>query len=118
LDLGTELPLIDTDQGQIQQVLINLYANAADAMGKGLIETTTRLEDGRVAVVVTDQGFGTHFFYIIHPTSISRFIFKYVDLEADVVELVDTLDLGSSGLNTHANQTSPQHDELQRFMSI
>jgi len=59
-DLGTDLPLLDIDPGQIQQVLINLYANAADAMGEGHIETTTRLNpaDNRVSVVVTDHGPG------------------------------------------------------------
>ena len=58
LNLGTELPLLDIDLGQIQQVLINLYANAADAMGQGLIETTTYLDGERVAVVVKDYGPG------------------------------------------------------------
>jgi len=51
---------LDIDPGQIQQVLINLYANAADAMGEGQIETTTRYdkEENRVSVVVTDHGPG------------------------------------------------------------
>ncbi|MGA1199319.1 MAG: sensor histidine kinase, partial [Candidatus Latescibacterota bacterium] len=60
LDLGVELPLLDIDPGQIQQVLINLYANAADAMGEGQIETVTRFmeAENRVSVVVTDHGPG------------------------------------------------------------
>ena len=60
LDLGGDLPLLDIDPGQIQQVLINLYANAADAMGEGHIETTTRFmaDEKRVSVVVTDHGPG------------------------------------------------------------
>ncbi|MBT3603894.1 MAG: cyclic nucleotide-binding domain-containing protein [Candidatus Latescibacteria bacterium] len=59
-DLGTDLPLLDIDPGQIQQVLINLYANAADAMGEGQIETTTRFnkDENRVSVVVVDHGPG------------------------------------------------------------
>jgi signal transduction histidine kinase len=59
-DLGENLPLLDIDTGQIQQVLINLYANAADAMGQGQIETTTQFDpvENRVSVVVTDHGPG------------------------------------------------------------
>jgi two-component system sensor kinase FixL len=52
--------------GQIQQVLINLYANAADAMGKGLIETHTYLDGERVAVVVTDHGPGMSEDILLH----------------------------------------------------
>lgn len=60
LDLDRGLPLIDIDPGQIQQVLLNVYANAADAMGKGVIETVTRLDKagGRVSVAVIDHGPG------------------------------------------------------------
>ena len=58
LKLGTDVPLIDIDPGQIQQVILNLFANAADAMGQGVIETATSLKDGRVEVVVTDHGPG------------------------------------------------------------
>lgn len=60
LDLETDLPMLDIDPGQIQQVMINLYANAADAMGEGRIGTGTRFDAvaQRVVVVVTDQGPG------------------------------------------------------------
>ena len=57
-DLGGDVPLVDIDSGQIQQVLLNLFANAADAMGHGVIEITTSLQDNRVVVVVTDHGPG------------------------------------------------------------
>ena len=40
--------------------MINFYANAADAMGHGLIETVTRYHEAenQVSVVVTDHGPG------------------------------------------------------------
>jgi signal transduction histidine kinase len=66
LNLDNELPLLNIDLGQIQQVLINLYANAADAMGKGLIETHTYLDGERVAVVVTDHGPGMSEDILLH----------------------------------------------------
>ena len=60
LDLDHQLPLVHIDQGQIQQVLINLYANAADAMGKGTIATTTRFDEvnDKVMITVVDYGPG------------------------------------------------------------
>jgi signal transduction histidine kinase len=60
LDLDRQLPLVHIDQGQIQQVLINLYANAADAMGKGTIATTTRFDEvnHKVMITVVDYGPG------------------------------------------------------------
>ena len=51
-DLGEQLPQLEADQGQIHQILMNLYANAADAMDAGVIKTTTRAEkEGSLLVV-------------------------------------------------------------------
>ena len=58
LKLGSDVPLIDIDPGQIQQVILNLFANAADAMGQGVIDTTTSLKGDRVEIVITDHGPG------------------------------------------------------------
>jgi signal transduction histidine kinase len=59
-ELDESLPVIEADQGQIHQVLLNLYANAADAMDKGVIKTRTGTEkDGSLLVVeVEDTGPG------------------------------------------------------------
>ena len=59
-DLASELPAMEADQGQIQQILMNLYANAADAMDVGVIRTHTGTEqDGAILVVeVVDTGPG------------------------------------------------------------
>jgi PAS domain S-box-containing protein len=46
-ELAEDLPEVEADQGQIEQVLLNLYLNAADAMegsGKLLLETTNATE--------------------------------------------------------------------------
>ncbi len=60
MDLDKNLPLAEVDPGQVQQVLLNLYANAADAMGRGRVVTTTRFEAdvNRVVVCVADTGPG------------------------------------------------------------
>lgn len=58
--LDPALPHMEADQGQIHQVLMNLYANAADAMDAGVIRTRTFTEkEGSVLVVeVEDTGPG------------------------------------------------------------
>jgi putative PEP-CTERM system histidine kinase len=58
LDLG-ELPPLDLDRGQLQKALVNLIANANDAVGKaGEIRVSTRLEDGAALLSVCDNGCG------------------------------------------------------------
>ena len=58
--LSKELPRLKLDPGQIQQVLLNLYANAADAMGEGRVTTTTSYDAqiGQITVCVSDNGPG------------------------------------------------------------
>lgn len=58
LETEENLPWVEIDGGQIQQVLINLYANAADAMGRGRITTRTAHRIGTVVVTVADEGPG------------------------------------------------------------
>ena len=60
-ELRNNLPLITVDPSEIQQVLINMIMNAAEAMnGEGQLTLATRLDavDNCVEVEVTDTGHG------------------------------------------------------------
>jgi PAS domain S-box-containing protein len=60
-ELAPELPAILGDPGQLQQVLTNLFLNAADAMqGHGAITVTTRAAPGGDGIILkfTDTGGG------------------------------------------------------------
>jgi hypothetical protein len=57
-DFGA-LPPIDCDPGQLNQVFMNLLANAGDAIrGEGNIWVTTRLDGDYVVVTIRDDGGG------------------------------------------------------------
>ena len=57
-DFG-EIPRVTCNVGQINQVLLNVLVNAAQAMdGEGTITISTRLEDGLVHVAIRDTGHG------------------------------------------------------------
>ncbi len=58
-DLSTDLPIIAGDQSQLQQVFMNLIANAIDSINKdGLIQVKTRQANSYIAVSITDNGPG------------------------------------------------------------
>ena len=60
LDLAEDLPRIDSDRGQIQQVLLNLLNNAFAAVeDNGIISVTSKVHDPEtVAVSIQDNGCG------------------------------------------------------------
>jgi two-component system, NtrC family, sensor kinase len=60
-NFGTDLPLVNIDPTQIQQVVINMVMNAADAMnGKGDLEVITRCNhpEYSIEVSIKDSGCG------------------------------------------------------------
>ncbi len=58
-DFQPDLPIIASDQSQLQQVFLNLMNNAIDAIQKdGLIEVETREENSQIEVRIKDNGPG------------------------------------------------------------
>ncbi len=54
-----DIPLVQADAGQLQQVFLNLLVNAGQALGeKGQITLATRLQEGQVIATITDNGPG------------------------------------------------------------
>ena len=50
---------IETDRNRLQQVLLNLFSNAKDAIGRnGWIEVETGVRNGDVYICVADSGRG------------------------------------------------------------
>ena len=59
LDKGADLPLIEIDRIHIQQALVNIIMNAAQAMPQGgTITIRTASADGTISISVSDQGTG------------------------------------------------------------
>jgi two-component system NtrC family sensor kinase len=58
-DFEPGLPIIASDQSQLQQVFLNLFNNAIDAIGKdGAIQCATCREKDEIVVIITDDGPG------------------------------------------------------------
>ena len=59
VDLSSDLPIIASDQAQLQQVFLNLISNAIDAIGKdGLIIVKSLRSEDEIHVSVADNGPG------------------------------------------------------------
>jgi len=59
VDLDEDIPIIASDQAQLQQVFLNLLTNAIDAIGSnGAIEVVSRRSDDRIVVDFKDDGPG------------------------------------------------------------
>lgn len=59
-DFATELPQVEIDSSQMQQVFLNIYLNAVDAMEtEGIISTTTAMDgEDCVLIKISDSGKG------------------------------------------------------------
>lgn len=59
-ELGENLPQIKADSQQIEQVLVNLFTNAVDAIGEkdGVMTIETKIVDDTVLIMVGDSGPG------------------------------------------------------------
>src|SRR5436190_6599587 len=58
-DLVAESPVTTGNAGKLQQVFLNLFLNARDAMPNGgVLEVRTCIVDARIEIVVTDSGSG------------------------------------------------------------
>jgi PAS domain S-box-containing protein len=58
-DLLAEAPMVTGNAGKLQQVFLNLFLNARDAMPDGgVLGVRTSIVDGRIEIVVTDSGTG------------------------------------------------------------
>ncbi len=61
IDLGATPPVVHAGSVRLQQVLVNLISNAADAvegLPERVIELSARRKDGKVAISVRDHGSG------------------------------------------------------------
>ena len=60
MDLQQDLPDIESDRGQLQQIFLNIISNSIDAIGKnGAINISTSLtEKEKILVVIKDNGPG------------------------------------------------------------
>jgi PAS domain S-box-containing protein len=58
-NLLAEAPTVTGNAGKLQQVFLNLFLNARDAMPDGgALDVRTAIVDGRIEIVVTDSGAG------------------------------------------------------------
>jgi two-component system NtrC family sensor kinase len=58
-NLGRNLPLVETNPSQLQQVFLNILKNALDAVEPGgMIRVVSRSENGLIRILINDNGVG------------------------------------------------------------
>ena len=83
MKLAKDLPLIQGDQVQLQQVMLNLIINAIEAMsphaagGRDLLIRTAKTKSGGVLVAVRDSGPG------VDPANLERIFDAFFSTKAD-----------------------------------
>jgi len=83
LELASGLPLVLGDKGQLQQVILNIIANAAEAIGQVAEQArvlriqSTELEEGGVQVSIADSGPG------INPKDLGRIFDPFYTTKLD-----------------------------------
>ena len=89
VELADDLPLVNGDRIQLQQVILNLVRNASDAMidvhdrPRQLLITTDREEEGRVRLRVRDAGVG------LSPKSIDSLFDPFYTTKSGGMRLTD-----------------------------
>jgi C4-dicarboxylate-specific signal transduction histidine kinase len=83
MKLAKDLPLIQGDQVQLQQVMLNLIINAIEAMSphaagaRDLLIRTAKTKSGGVLVAVRDSGLG------VDPANLERIFDAFFSTKAD-----------------------------------
>ena len=101
LELSADVPLVRGDRILLQQVLLNLIMNSADAMASSggpreLLLTSTRNGDGGVLVAVRDTGVG------IDPSNVNRMFDAFFTTKNDGIGL--GLSISRSIIESHGGR--------------
>lgn len=90
LELPEPLPLLETDEERLSQILFNLLANAVNHTHKGVITLSAKVIEEYVAVIVADTGQG------IAPERLGTIFDAYDPDAADAKKIYHELGLGLS----------------------
>lgn len=102
-DLAADLPPVDCDAGQIQQVMLTLLVNAAEAMGTGgRVEIVTRAAAGTVEIRVRDNGPG------IDPENLPRIFEPFFTTKEDQLRTGLGLAVAKSIVEQHGGEIAVQ----------
>ena len=88
--VGPEVGMITSDQRRVQQVLLNLLANALKFTERGEVRVEAHVSDGKLTVEINDTGFG------IKPEQVDRLFKPFSQLEMGIDRRFDGTGLGLS----------------------